>query len=158
MTEKAAFTEDLIAACRELGRARVVLRNGLGLSETFAELSGLQLADGWIHLVQEGAHLHLDVTRLRAVRFHCTDETGESRAISLCGEHGCPLVVMMLDQARGAAAAAQAMRFERLREIYGPVSRLLSAEDVPGGRGDGRTSGADSGAPASVADGGTLWH
>ena len=156
MAEKAAFIEDLIAACRELGQARVVLRNGLGLSETFSELSRLQLGDGWIHLVQEGAHLHLDVTRLHLVRFHCTDETGESRAISLCGEHGCPLVVMMLDQARGSAATAQATRFERLREVYGPVSRLLSAEEVPGGRSDARA--ADGSAPTSVADGGALWH
>src|SRR5262245_57717274 len=114
MTEKAAFTEDMIAACRELGRARIVLRNGLGLSETFAELSRLQLADGWVHLVQEGAHLHLDVTRLHTVRFHGSEEAGENRAISLCGEQGCPLVVLMLDQARGTAATAQAMRFERM--------------------------------------------
>jgi hypothetical protein len=159
MTEKAAFTEELIDACRQLGRARIVLRNAVGLSETFAELSALALADGWIHLVQDGAHLPLDVTKLHAVRFHGAPETGESRAISLCGERGCPLVVMVLDQAHGHEAAAQADRFERLLTTYGPLSRLVSARDLPGGRSDTHASrGAEENLAAAVADGATLWH
>jgi hypothetical protein len=159
MMEKAAFTEDLVAACRDLGRARVVLRNALGLSETFTELSRLELGDGWIHLVQDGAHLHLDVTRLHAVRFHGDAATGESRAIALCGERGCPLLVVVLDQLQGSEAADQAARFESLRASYGPFTRLVSEQQLPGGRCEHRASGThQDGAAPSVAVAPGLWH
>jgi hypothetical protein len=158
MTEKAAFTEDLVADCRDLGRARIVLRNGLGVSETFTELSRLELADGWIHLVQEGAHLHLDVTRIHAVRFHDSRETRASLAISLCGERGCPLVVVVLDQLHGADAARQAATFERLRASYGAVSRLVSVQDLPGGRTEDRAGTVETSTAEGVAPATTLWH
>ena len=157
--EKAAFTEAVVASCRELGRARVVLRNALGLSEIFADLAGLELREGWIHLVQENAHLHLDATKLHAVRFHGRDETGESRAISLCGERGCPLVVVVLDQLRDGDAEAQAARFERLRTEYGPSTRLVNAQDLlladaPAARSDDASVRLD----ATVAGPGPIWH
>lgn len=160
MIEKAAFVEDLIAACRELGRARIVLRNVLGLSEVFADLEKLELRDGWIHLVQEGAHLHLDVDRLHGVRFHQAAETGESRAISLCGERGCPLLVVVLDQTHGPAALAQTARFERLGEELGPFARLVSGQDLigrPAGAGTD-SDAANRGAERPMAGGSTLWH
>ena len=79
--------------------------------------------------------------------------------ISLCGERGCPLVVLVLDQTQGAEAIAQANRFERLREAYGPLARLVSAEQLPPGRPDAHASVGAEGTPlAAVADGGTLWH
>jgi hypothetical protein len=160
MTEKAAFTEAVVASCRDLGRARIVLRNMLGLSEVFADLAGLEVRDGWIHLVQENAHLHLDAAKLHAVRFHGSDETGEGRAISLCGERGCPLVVVVLDQLRNADAEAQAALFERLRSEYGPITRLVSAQDLFAS--DAAVALSSDGAKATldpaVAGSGTMWH
>jgi hypothetical protein len=160
MTEKAAFTEAVVASCRDLGRARIVLRNMLGLSEVFADLVKLEVRDGWIHLVQENAHLHLDLQKLHAIRFHGSEETGEGRAISLCGERGCPLVVVVLDQLHDGDAEAQVACFERLRTEYGPISRLVSAQDL-------FASDAVEAAPAddakrkldaTVAGSGTMWH
>lgn len=160
MTEKAAFTETVVASCRELGKARIVLRNMLGLSELFADLAGLEVRDGWIHLVQEGAHLHLDAAKLHAIRFHGSEETGEGRAISLCGERGCPLVVVVLDQLRDADAEVQAELFERLRSEYGPISRLVSAQDLF--TSDEALAASADGAKATldpaVAGSGTVWH
>lgn len=158
MVEKAAFVEDLIAACQELGRARIVLRNTLGLSELFADLEKLELRDGWIHLIQEGAHLHLDVERLHGVRFHSAAQTGESRAISLCGERGCPLLVIVLDQACGAAALAQTARFERLGEELGPFARLISGQELIGRAGASDPDAPRRGPERPTNSGSTLWH
>ena len=160
MTEKAAFTEAVVASCRDLGRARIVLRNLLGLSEVFADLAGLEVRDGWIHLVQENAHLHLDTTKLHAIRFHGSEETGEGRAISLCGERGCPLVVIVLDQLHDTDAAAQAACFERLRSEYGPVTRLVSAQDLftSDAAAVASADGAKRTLDPTVAGTGTVWH
>jgi hypothetical protein len=157
MMEKAAFTETVVASCRDLGRARIVLRNMLGLSEVFADLVGLEVRDGWIHLVQENAHLHLDASRLHAIRFHGSEETGEGRAISLCGERGCPLVVVVLDQLHDTDAEVQAACFERLRSEYGPMSRLVSAPDLFASDA-ASADGAKQVRDPALAGSGTVWH
>jgi hypothetical protein len=160
MMEKAAFTETVVASCRDLGRARIVLRNMLGLSEVFADLVGLEVRDGWIHLVQENAHLHLDASKLHAIRFHGSEESGEGRAISLCGERGCPLVVVVLDQLHDTDAEVQAACFERLRSEYGPMSRLVSAQDLfaSDAAETAFADGAEQARDPELAGSGTVWH
>jgi hypothetical protein len=53
------------------------------------------------------------------VRFLSVDETSAAPALWFCGESGCPMVLVVLDQATGDEAVLQAMRLTALRSRLG---------------------------------------
>jgi hypothetical protein len=114
-----AFTEDVLAECRALGRARIVLRNQAGVAEAFADLAHLALEGEWLDLCLEHVHLHVEHRRIARVRFLSLDETSAAPALWFCSESGCPVMLVVLDQATGDEAVLQAMRFTALRSRLG---------------------------------------
>jgi hypothetical protein len=134
MEQSVAFTEDLLRACRTLGDARVVLRNPVGVVEVFADLDRLELRDGWAHLCAEPFHVHLHCHAIAQVSFREADETraeGTSRSLWFGDRSGVPLLLLILDRARGEAAAAQARVFDGLRARHGATRALMSIDELP---------------------------
>jgi len=135
MTEEAvAFTEDLLRACRALGKARVVMRNPVGVVEVFGDLASLEIRDGWAHLCTEPFHLHLHCHAIAQVNFR-DPQPGEGasggRSIWFGDKRGVPLLLLVLDQARGAGAADQARVFDELLDAHGPTRTLMSMDELP---------------------------
>jgi hypothetical protein len=131
MEEAVAFTEDLLRACRAFGRARVVMRNPVGVVEVFADLGAIELRDGWAHLCTEPFHLHLHCHAIAQVNFRDGDENGAGRSVWFGDRHGVPLLLLVLDQARGAGAAEQDRVFGELRDAHGPTRALISIDELP---------------------------
>ncbi|HEY8517673.1 MAG TPA: ChuX/HutX family heme-like substrate-binding protein [Candidatus Binatia bacterium] len=133
MDEVVAFTEEMLAACRALGRARVVLRNPVGVVEVFADLGTLELRDGWAHLCTEPFHLHLHCHSIAEVHFRVPDGEGASasRAVWFADKNGAPLLLIVLDQAKGDRATEQARVFDALRAQHGPSRPLMSLDALP---------------------------
>lgn len=132
MEEAVAFTEDLLRACGALGSARVVMRNPVGVVEVFADLGTIELRDGWAHLCSEPFHLHLHCHAIAQVTFRDGDGSGASgRAVWFGDKHGVPLLLLILDRARGEAAVEQAQVFDRLRAQHGPTCTLMSIDELP---------------------------
>jgi hypothetical protein len=129
-----AFTEEMLAACRGLGRARVVLRNPVGVVEVFADLAALELRDGWAHLCTEPFHVHLHCHAIAEVHFR-SQAAGEgasaSRAVWFADKRGVPLLLLVLDQAQGEEAAEQARVFDGLLGEHGPSRPLMSLDELP---------------------------
>jgi hypothetical protein len=134
MEEVVAFTEDLLRACKALGKARVVLRNPIGVVEVFADLAAIELRDGWAHLCAEPFHLHLHCHAIAEVNFR-DEGAGEgasaSRAVWFADRQRVPLLLLILDQARGAGAAEQAQVFGELRRVHGASRPLMSLDELP---------------------------
>ena len=133
MEEAVAFTEELLRSCRTLGLARVVLRNPVGVVEVFADLDRLELRDGWAHLCAEPFHVHLHCHAIVRVSFREPDDAdgSESRALWFADRHGVPLLLLILDRARGEAAVAQARAFDGLRARHGATRALISVDELP---------------------------
>jgi hypothetical protein len=133
MEEAVAFTEDLLRACRELGKARVVMRNPVGVVEVFGDLGALEIRDGWAHLCTEPFHLHLHCHAIAQVNFRDTDAEGASvgRSVWFGDRNGVPLLLLVLDRARGTDAAEQARVFDELRDAHGPTRSLMSVDELP---------------------------
>jgi hypothetical protein len=134
VANRAVFTEDFLTECRALGKVRLVHRNAVGIAEAFVDLSTLEIADGWANLVREDVHVHLSPKSLGAVAFRTirSENSAAAPAIWLYGEAGCPLVLVVLDQTRGAEAAAQEKAYARLSGEYGPFFHLVSRARLPG--------------------------
>ena len=129
-----AFTEDLLHACKALGKARLVMRNPLGVVEVFGDLAAIELRDGWAHLCTEPVHLHLHCHAIAEVNFRdaaAGEGAHASRAVWFADRNGVPLLLLVLDQARGAGAAEQARVFGALRRTHGPTRALMSLDEVP---------------------------
>jgi hypothetical protein len=131
--ESMSFTEEVLEACRGLGRARLVLRNGVGLTELFVDLAALEVRGGWVHACVETAHLHAEVAAIAGVRFV---EPGascscKSPAVWFAARSGAPVLLFVLDQAKGEAREEQERAFARLRDTYGEVRALMSTADLP---------------------------
>lgn len=129
-----AFTEEVLRACGALGRVRVVLRNPVGVVEVFADLGALELRDGWAHLCSEPYHVHLHCHTIAEVCFREPEpgaEGSEARALWFAARSGAPLLLLVLDQVRGAQAAEQARAFDELRRRHGPRRALLSRDELP---------------------------
>lgn len=138
MEETVAFTEDLLRACRALGKARVVMRNPVGVVEVFSDLDALDVRDGWAHLCTEPFHLHLHCHAIAQVNFRDQQATesesahaSSGRSIWFGDKHGVPLLLLVLDQTRGANAAEQARVFGELFEAHGPTRSLMSVDELP---------------------------
>jgi hypothetical protein len=138
MEETVAFTEDLLRACRALGKARVVMRNPVGVVEVFGDLDALDVRDGWAHLCTEPFHLHLHCHAIAQVNFRDSQASesesthgASGRSIWFGDKHGVPLLLLVLDQARGASAAEQARVFEELLGAHGPTRALMSVDELP---------------------------
>lgn len=141
MEETVAFTEDLLRACRALGKARVVMRNPVGVVEVFSDLDALDVRDGWAHLCTEPFHLHLHCHAIAQVNFRdpqaesesasASDHGASGRSIWFGDKHGVPLLLLVLDQARGASAAEQARVFGELLQAHGPTRALMSVDELP---------------------------
>jgi len=133
MEEAVAFTEDLLQACRALGPARVVMRNPVGVVEVFADLARLELRDGWAHLCTEPFHVHLHCHAIAQVSFRePTDAVcGQHRALWFGDRRGVPLLLLILDRARGEAATEQARIFDDLRARHGATRALISVDELP---------------------------
>lgn len=133
MEESVAFTEDLLRACRALGRARVVMRNPVGVVEVFADLDRLELRDGWAHLCTEPFHVHLHCHAIAQVSFRAPGEGDDAAARSLWfgDRNGVPLLLLILDHARGDERAAQARVFDGLRAHHGTTRALMSVDELP---------------------------
>ena len=133
MEEAVAFTEEMLRACRTLGPARVVLRNPVGVVEVFADLDRLELRDGWAHLCAEPFHVHLHCHAIAQVSFREPDdaEGGRSRALWFGDRRGVPLLLLILDRARGEAAVEQARVFDDLRARHGATRALISVDAMP---------------------------
>src|SRR6185369_69991 len=99
-----------------------------GIAEAFVDLARLEIADGWANLVRAEVHVHLAPHALGAVAFRTirSERNPAAPAIWLYGESGCPLVLVVLDQTRGAEAAEQGMAYHRLAGEYGPFFHLVS--------------------------------
>src|SRR5262249_36162839 len=98
MTGGVAFTEDLLSACTALGKARVVLRNPVGVVEVFADLGALELRDGWAHLCAEPFHLHLHCHAIAEVNFRdaaAGEGADTSRAVWFGDRKGVPLLLLI---------------------------------------------------------------
>lgn len=131
--ERTSYTEEALAACRALGRARVVLRNALGLSEAFVDLAELELRDGWAHLCTEAVHVHLVVSAIAELRIEagiCGPHTS-GPAVWFSASSGVPLLLIVLDQTNGPARHEQKQAFAQLLATYGARRALVSAGDVP---------------------------
>ena len=129
-----AFTEDLLRACKALGKARVVLRNPVGVAEVFGDLGAIEVRDGWAHLCTEPFHLHLHCHAIAEVNFRdegAGEDGSASRAVWFADRKGVPLLLLILDQARGAGAAEQARVFGELRSTHGPSRALMSLDEIP---------------------------
>jgi hypothetical protein len=128
-----SFTEEVLEACRGLGRARVVLRNPVGVAEAFVDLVRLELHDGWANLCVDAVHVHAQVQAIGGVRFVEPGATCgcKSPAIWFAGQSGSPLLLLVLDQTAGEERILQERAFERLRELYGDARALVSSADVP---------------------------
>lgn len=135
MEQSVAFTEDLLRACRALGRARVVMRNPVGVVEVFADLDRLELRDGWAHLCTEPFHVHLHCHAIAQVSFREPDETAAEgsacRSLWFGDRNGVPLLLVILDRARGDEAAAQTRVFDGLRARHGATRALMSVDELP---------------------------
>lgn len=135
MEQAVAFTEDLLRACKALGRARVVMRNPVGVVEVFADLDRLELRDGWAHLCADPYHLHLHCHAIARVSFREPDdaEEGDSTCRSLWfgDRNGVPLLLLILDRTRGEEAAAQTRVFDGLRARHGATRALMSLDELP---------------------------
>lgn len=133
MEESVAFTEDLLRSCRALGSARVVMRNPVGVLEAFADLDRLELRDGWAHLCTDSFHVHLHCHAIAQVSFR---EPGEgegaaARSLWFGDRRGVPLLLLILDRARGDDLAAQARVFDDLRARHGATRALMSIDELP---------------------------
>lgn len=134
MNQSICMTEDVLHACRSLGRARVVLRNSFGIAEAFSDLSRINIRDGWLHLCDDSFHIHLECHTITSVRFHeCKDgkHTTPAYSISFCDLAGVPMLVFALDQAQGADLLHQARRFSQLRNEFGPARLLVPGDERP---------------------------
>ena len=134
MEETVAFTEDLLRACKELGRARVVMRNPVGVVEVFADLGTLELRDGWAHLCAEPFHLHLHCHAIVQVSFRDArsgEGTSQGRAVWFGDQRGVPLLLLILDLAKGADANDQARVFDELHAAHGSTRALMSVDELP---------------------------
>jgi putative heme degradation protein len=133
MEQSVAFTEDLLQACRALGQARVVMRNPVGVVEVFTDLDRIELRDGWAHLCAEPFHVHLHCHAIAQVSFREPDEDAASASRSLWfgDRNGVPLLLVILDRARGEQAAEQARVFDDLRAHHGATRALMSVDELP---------------------------
>lgn len=134
MEETVAFTEDLLRECKALGRARVVMRNPVGVVEVFADLGTLELRDGWAHLCSEPFHLHLHCHAIAQVSFRdvrSSESGSQGRAVWFGDQRGVPLLLLILDVARGADATEQARVFDDLHATHGPTRSLMSLDELP---------------------------
>lgn len=132
--ERVSFTEEVLGACRELGRARVVLRNPVGIAEAFADLEALELRDGWAHLCEGAAHVHAQVEAIAGVRFVGTDDaacTCAGPAVWFASRSGSPLLMFVLDQTRGVEQLEQVRAFDTLRARFGDARALVSSGGIP---------------------------
>jgi len=129
-----AFTEEMLRACKELGRARVVMRNPVGVVEVFADLADLELRDGWAHLCTEPFHVHLHCHAIAEVHFRAPDgveAASAARSVWFGDKNGVPLLLLVLDVAKGAGAAEQAHAFDALHRLHGPTRALVSRDELP---------------------------
>ncbi len=131
--ETVSFTEEVLGACRELGRARVVMRNPVGVAEAFADLESLELRDGWAHLCQGAVHVHAEVGAIAGVRFVGAGEVCSCAgpAVWFACRNGSPLLLFVLDQTKGLEQVEQARAFDLLRARFGDVRALVSSSDLP---------------------------
>lgn len=130
---QAVLTEEFVAACRELGRARVIVRNSLGLAEGFVDLRDIAIEDGWLNLCCDRFHIHLVTSAICAVRLNdaVPNEAGRpARSISFFGGGGCALVVIALDQTTGEDEALQDALFDELRTRFGRSCALVAGEEL----------------------------
>lgn len=128
------FTEDVLRACRRLGRVRLVLRNAVGFAEAFGDLDRLDVHDGWAHWCDERMHVHVCCTAIANVRFLdpesvCVHQTHPT--VCFDDARGHPHLMVILDQTRGVDAVEQEHHFEDLRERFGASRVLVSMETVP---------------------------
>ena len=110
------------------------MRNPVGVVEVFGDLRAIEIRDGWAHLCTEPFHVHLHCHAIAQVNFRdVVDGEGASdgRAVWFGDRSGVPLLLLMLDQARGAGAAEQARVFAALREAHGPTRSLMSLDELP---------------------------
>src|SRR6185369_5613447 len=128
-----SFTEDVLGACRDLGRARVVLRNPVGIAEVFANLASLELRNGWAHLCLGAVHVHAEVEAIAGVRFVAAGEACSCAgpAVWFASRSGSPLLLLVLDQTRGIDQVEQTRAFDALRSRFGHASSLVSSGEVP---------------------------
>ena len=134
MEETVAFTEDLLRACKALGRARVVMRNPVGVVEVFADLGTIELRDGWAHLCSEPFHLHLHCHAIAQVSFRdaqAGEGGSQGRAVWFGDQRGVPLLLLILDVARGADANDQHRVFDEMLAAHGPTRSLMSVDELP---------------------------
>lgn len=126
------YIEDLVEEMRFLGQARIILRNGLGASELFADLADLQVRDGWIHLVNKKFHLHLccaDIARVRFCERH--QYAHEAPTISFLGDQGGPSIVLTFDQLSGAEAQEQANEVRGIARRHEGETPVVSEHTRP---------------------------
>lgn len=133
MEESVAFTEDLLRSCRTLGQARVVMRNPVGVVEVFVDLERLELRDGWAHLCTEPFHVHLHCHAIAKVAFREAgeEEGAAARSLWFGDRNGVPLLLLILDRARGEELASQARIFDALRAHHGASRALMSIDELP---------------------------
>ena len=131
--ESVSFTEDILEECRGLRKARVVLRNPLGLAELFVDLASLEMRGGWANVCLDDVHLHAEISAIAGVRFldggsgcQCAGP-----AIWFAARNGSPLLLIVLDQVKGAERVEQERAFARLRDSYGAARALVSTAEVP---------------------------
>ena len=132
--EAVVFTEDLLRACQALGKARVVMRNPVGVIEVFGDLANLELRDGWAHLCTEPFHLHLHCHAIAEIHFRDPGTNAEetaARSVWFADRSGAPLLLIILDQTSGTKAAEQARVFGALHREHGSSRPLMSHDAVP---------------------------
>jgi putative heme degradation protein len=133
LEEAVALTEEMLRACRTLGPARVVLRNPVGVVDVFADLDRLELRDGWAHLCAEPFHVHLHCHAIAQVSFRepADGQEGHGRALWFGDRRGVPLLLLILDRARGEVAVEQARVFDELRARHGATRAMVSVDALP---------------------------
>jgi len=131
--ESVSFTEEVLGACRDLGRARVVLRNPVGIAEVFANLANIELRNGWAHLCLGAVHVHAEVEAIAGVRFVAAGEACSCAgpAVWFASRTGSPLLLFVLDQTQGIEQLEQARAFDSLRARFGDVRALVSSGELP---------------------------
>lgn len=104
-----------------LGRVRTVLRNCSGFVELFCSTEDFHLTEEWLTVRLPTAHLHVQLSALRAVRFadagECAHPTRPS--VWFFGRCGMPLLMLFLDQTTGAERKRQQLIFLALQTRWG---------------------------------------
>ncbi len=131
--QESSYVEEVFSACRALGRARVVLRNAVGLTEAFLDLEQLELHDGWAHLCTDAVHVHLVLRAIAEVHIDAgTSYPGcVGPSVWFAARSGAPLLLITLDRQRGSVRHEQKRAFATLLATYGARRALVSADDMP---------------------------